>query len=373
MKVLHIFNEINFSGAEIMYANAADLFARKGIELFAISTGAAEGNFVHRFREAGIKVSHKPFRRRSLNPVYIFQYLKEIRSFIRDNDIDVVHIHRSNVFWYFSGCAWLTRRRSVMTLHNVFKAKRTTWLLHYLTRLTARKWFGLTFQSISRSVHDNERDYFRNPTVWINNWFDPDRFFPAADPCEKRAARERIGLPGNAFVVVAVGRCTEIKNHADIIKAVADCNEYPQLVFVHLGTGHLEPAEKQLAADLAIDDRVAFQGNRSDVRDHLIAADLHVMSSATEGAPIAALEAMACRLPNILYDNPGMRDLIQQEDNGLLVEPGYRALSAGIRRFLDDPALCETKGASALRYVRSAHGRESCVDEIIQLYKGGRN
>jgi glycosyltransferase involved in cell wall biosynthesis len=256
-----------------------------------------------------------------------------------------------------------------MTLHNVFKAKRTTWLLHYLTRFTARKWFGLTFQSISRSVRDNERDYFKNPTVWINNWFDPDRFFPATGPAEKIIARRGIGIPDDAFVVMVVGRCTEIKNHADIIRAVALLKENRQLVLLHLGSGHLEPAEKQLASDLAIGSRVAFLGNRNNVRDYLIAADLHVMSSATEGAPIAALEAMACRLPNILYDNPGMRDLIRNGDNGLLVAPDYRALSAAIHRFLDDPALCEQKGGAALDYVRSAHGRETCIEKIVQLYK----
>ncbi|HEY4111799.1 glycosyltransferase family 4 protein [Puia sp.] len=369
MRVLHIFNEINFSGAEIMYANAAGLFQQKGVELFALSTGANEGNFVHRFREAGIRVAHKPFRRRSLNPFYIWQYGRDICTFIRENRIDVIHIHRSNVFWYFSGFGRLTRRRSVMTLHNVFKAKKTTWLLHYLSRLTARKWFGLTFQSISRSVHDNERDYFKNPTVWINNWFDPERFFPATGPAEKLAARRQIGVAGDAFVVIAVGRCTEIKNHADIIKAVAEVKEVPPLVLVHLGSGHLESAEKQLAADLGIDARVAFQGNRNDVREHLIAADLHVMSSSTEGAPIAALEAMACRLPNILYDNPGMRDLIRNEDTGLLIKPGYRELAESIRRFVKDPGLCAEKGAGALAYVRSEHGRENCVNQIIQLYK----
>ena len=169
MRVLHIFNEINFSGAEIMYANAAPLFQQKGFELYAISTGDNFGNFTDQFKKAQIKIYHRPFKVKSLNPLYLWSYFKGIIEFIRTNQIDIIHIHRSNVFWYFSVCSYITGKKTIMTLHNVFKAGKITWIKHYLTRYTARKYFNLTFQSISKSVYKNELDYFKNPTRLVNN------------------------------------------------------------------------------------------------------------------------------------------------------------------------------------------------------------
>src|SRR5476651_582240 len=121
MKVLHIFNEIKFSGAEIMYANAASLFRAKGYELVAISTGETMGDFAGQFEAAGIPVFHHPLKKENNNPFYIFNYLRNTIQFIKNNGIDIIHIHRSNVFWYFSLCGYLTGKKNIMTLHSVFK------------------------------------------------------------------------------------------------------------------------------------------------------------------------------------------------------------------------------------------------------------
>ena len=221
MRVLHIFNEINFSGAEIMYADAAPVFQQHGFDLFAISTGSNFGNFTSQFEKAGIKIFHRPFNVKSLNPFYIYSYFKDFIAFITANDINVIHIHRSNVFWFFSGCGYITGKKTIMTLHNVFKAGKYTWLKHYLTRYTARKLFNLTFQSIGKSVYLNELNYFKNSTVLVNNWYNDVKFFPATNSTEKSVLRKQYKISESAFVIISIGRCTEIKNHTDILKALA--------------------------------------------------------------------------------------------------------------------------------------------------------
>ena len=73
MKVAHIFNEINFSGAETMYASAAHLFQKENINLIAISTGKNKGNYVDIFEEKGFELFHKP----------ITHFIKNIPLFIK--------------------------------------------------------------------------------------------------------------------------------------------------------------------------------------------------------------------------------------------------------------------------------------------------
>ena len=72
MKVAHVFNEINFSGAETMYANAAHLFQKENIDLIAISTGKNKGNYADIFEDKGFELYHKP----------ITQFFKNIPFFI---------------------------------------------------------------------------------------------------------------------------------------------------------------------------------------------------------------------------------------------------------------------------------------------------
>ncbi|HFU75310.1 MAG TPA: glycosyltransferase family 1 protein, partial [Arcobacter sp.] len=56
MKVIHILNELKYSGAEIMYVDAASLFQYKGCQLAVVSTAKNVGEFAPKFQEAGYEV-----------------------------------------------------------------------------------------------------------------------------------------------------------------------------------------------------------------------------------------------------------------------------------------------------------------------------
>ena len=78
MKVLHLFNEINFSGAEKMYASAAYAFQKRGCEILAFSTGKNIGTYVVDFEKNGICVYHYPicnsFKWRAKSFLYYFKF-----------------------------------------------------------------------------------------------------------------------------------------------------------------------------------------------------------------------------------------------------------------------------------------------------------
>ena len=61
MKILHILYELKFSGAEIMYANAAPIFQNLGCELSVVNTAPQLGEFASHVQETGYKVYHWPY------------------------------------------------------------------------------------------------------------------------------------------------------------------------------------------------------------------------------------------------------------------------------------------------------------------------
>lgn len=60
MKILHVLYELKFSGAEIMYVDAADEFRSLGCELYVINSAERLGKYADMFKDAGYKVYHLP-------------------------------------------------------------------------------------------------------------------------------------------------------------------------------------------------------------------------------------------------------------------------------------------------------------------------
>ena len=93
MKVLHVFNELKYSGAEIMYVGASNLFLKNKFDLTAISTGDNVGVYSNKFESAGYEVCHK-----ALPPTKHFlgriRYIIWLIKFLRVKQFDLVHILR---------------------------------------------------------------------------------------------------------------------------------------------------------------------------------------------------------------------------------------------------------------------------------------
>ncbi|WP_050855601.1 glycosyltransferase family 4 protein [Gillisia limnaea] len=141
------------------------------------------------------------------------------------------------------------------------------------------------------------------------------------------------------------------------------------MFFLHIGSGSLEKVEKELAKSLGIEEKIYFLGVQKEIRDFLIASDLFVMTSKYEGLGIAAVEAMACKLPIILYDVSGLRDLISNDDNGYLIEPDFKALSDKIIESSNNFEKMKIKGENGLKFCLKNYSMNENVNKIINLYK----
>ena len=368
MRVLHIFNEIKFSGGEIMYSCASSIFQKEGFQLYALSTGPEIGEYCQNFRDNSITVIHKPV---PTSILYFFSWLSYfyfMYNLIKTDSIDIIHIHRADVFFFFSICAFFTKKKCIYTVHNVFKHRRMTWLKGYGERLIARKFFNLTFQAIGESVYLNELNYYRNPSIKINNWYDPLKFYPVTSEFEKSEIRRKLDIPKKAFVIISVGGCSQIKNHFDIIKALKNVASERKILYLHLGSGNTECSERDMVQTLNLSNFVRFVGNKQNVRDYLIASDIFVMTSHFEGLGNAAIEAMACGIPTILYDVPGLRDLIKIENSGYLIEKKVETLADKIVLLYENDSLVKEIGKNSFKFVEENFSMDKSTGEIVKFY-----
>jgi glycosyltransferase involved in cell wall biosynthesis len=146
---------------------------------------------------------------------------------------------------------------------------------------------------------------------FIANGVDVGRFAPA-DPAQKRALRESLGIPRDAIVLGAMSRLSPQKDPLTLYRAFASASgSRPDLHLLHVGAGELGPDVDRLVAELGIGGRVTRLGYLSDPTGFYRAIDGFILTSTYEGLSLASLEAMASDLPLVLSRAPGNVDLLE--------------------------------------------------------------
>lgn len=178
---------------------------------------------------------------------------------------------------------------------------------------------------------------------------------------DRADARRRLGIPGDARVVVWHGRVEMHRKGLDVlVDAWAQiCAAHPtedvRLLMVGDGADR-EALHRRLDAEAIRGVRWldSYLLDRSELRPYLDAADVYVLPSRHEGLPVAPLEAMACRLPVVAADAPGVVDTLPagEADGGVVVPRGDPvALAAALEGLLDDPVRSCALGTRGRRRV----------------------
>jgi glycosyltransferase involved in cell wall biosynthesis len=184
----------------------------------------------------------------------------------------------------------------------------------------------------------------------------------AVGPAPPPADRAELASPGTRLVL-AVGRLVDQKNHALAIRAIA---EVPDATLAIVGDGPLRPELERLAAEL--DAPVIFTGVRKDTRALMGAADAVVLPSRWEGLPLTALEALASGTPLVATNVRGLRELVVDGRDALLVPEEPEALAGALRRILEDRELA-ARLAEAGRRVEGAGSDRELVVRFLALYE----
>lgn len=367
MKILHVLNELKFSGAEIMYTSASQIFQDLGCDLTVLETSYTYGEYAPHFKEVGYKVIHKPYPKKIRQRI---QYYREIIELFNDEKYDVIHIHRSNMKFGMSFCAYKAGIKSIYTIHNVFKSHWYSYFLHLLQRLIMQYIFKCTFQAISDTVYMHERKYYHNKyVVPIFNWYNTNCFYPSSTD-EKQIIRNKLGLPQNNLLIISIGGCSPIKRHHEIIKALPlIIKNIPNTTYIHLGSGISLDEEKELAKKLHVDKYIKFYGNQSNVREYLIASDIYIMCSTHEGISITTIEAMACKIPAILYNVPGLRDFNKEKECAILIPESPTIMAETIISLYKNNIKQHILTENAYNFINSNFDMKTNVNKIFKLYK----
>jgi 1,2-diacylglycerol 3-alpha-glucosyltransferase len=183
-------------------------------------------------------------------------------------------------------------------------------------------------------------------------------------------SRPDAGWPAESLVVAALGRLAREKNLDLLVDAFAvAASREPKLRLLVVGGGPLEASLRKRVERAGVAARVQFAGKQPhDVALGMLAgADLFAFASQTETQGLVLAEALACGLPVVTLDGPGVADSVRHEIDGLVVHDAA-ALSGGLGALAEDAGR-RRKMAAAAREGAERFAAERRIGEMEELYR----
>jgi glycosyltransferase involved in cell wall biosynthesis len=165
--------------------------------------------------------------------------------------------------------------------------------------------------------------------------------YPILTPGIAERSREPVEhpwfAPGHPGVILNVGRLSEQKDQATLIRAFAAVRRQRNVRLMILGEGHLRAPLEGLVRELRLVDDVAMPGHASNVFAYMSRCALFVLSSRYEAMPMVIVEALASGAAVVATDCPhGPREILRDGQYGGLAPPGdVEALSRAMLDALD--------------------------------------
>lgn len=375
-RVLHVL-EATEGGTRTHLRDLVLRLRREGWDVDVAASTLRDPGFaddLERFRDAGIGTYLVPMVRNP-HPRADWRACRNLRGLIRSLRPDLVHTHSSKAGFLGRLAA---RCEGVPSLYtpNAFRfqapdaGRFERWLVIRLERLAARWGDGII------CVSDGERQAALEARIDV-----PERLHVVYNgidlgPLDAAAARgdgrEAMAVADEVWpIVLTIGRRVPQKGDRYLLDAwPALVAVYPAAKLVIVGDGPLLGDLREQARRLGVAASVTFLPRQDHVGRLYAAADVYVLPSLYEGCPYTLLEAMALGKPCLATAVAGSRDVLEDEQTGLLVRPADpSALVAGLLRLLSDHELRVKLGEQARTVARRDYTADRMADATAAIYR----
>ena len=197
--------------------------------------------------------------------------------------------------------------------------------------------------SVSQSLKDDTMKLFniKNEIVVIPNFIELDKnIIHDGAPCQ----RSVMARP-NERILTHISNFRKVKRISDVIKIFYNIQKEIPSKLMMVGDGPEKEKAEYLCQELGIEDKVIFFGNSNEIDKILCLTDLFLLPSETESFGLAALEAMACKVPVISSNSGGLPEVNFDGVSGYLSDVGNVEEMAqnALKIFKDDATLQKFK------------------------------
>ena len=217
--------------------------------------------------------------------------------------------------------------------------------------------------SVSQSLKDNTLKLFniKNEIEVIPNFIEITKNKIQSDiPCQRSVMAEP-----NERIITHISNFRKVKRIPDVIKIFYNIQKQIPAKLMMVGDGPEKEKAELLCKELGIEDKVIFFGNSNEIDKILCLTDLFLLPSETESFGLAALEAMACRVPVISSNSGGLSEVNFEGVSGYLSDVGnIEEMAENALKILKDDVKLEEFKDNAL-----AVAKQFDIKNILPLYE----
>jgi glycosyltransferase involved in cell wall biosynthesis len=380
LRIVHLIARLNVGGAALHVIELAAEQRRRGHDVVVAAGRLAEGEdpMDYRAHELGVPVLRVPWLRRELSLVHDLRAIAAVRRLLVLRQPDILHTHTAKAggTGRVAALAAGNRARSavVHTYHGHVLSGYFGPVHERAFRLVERALAHRTSAliAVSEAVRDDLVGFGVAPAARFD--VIPYGFDLASrvrtDAGARKLRRDEIGARGDTFVVGWAGRFAPIKRPLDLIRVTGELNDRGvDAVLVAIGDGPERSAAEELAGRLGIADRCRFLGYRRKMNEWYAAFDAFLLTSANEGAPVVAIEALAAGVPVVATRAGGTGTVVADGRSGYLTAIGdIPALADALARLATDAELRAGLGSYGAKDATERYAISRMVDEVDAVY-----
>lgn len=283
--------------------------------------------------------------------------VKTIKNIIKNEEITVVHSHHRMAALY-SKILVSNKIPRIINIHNTFSDKKLLTKFSY----SGAKLIAVGEQ-VSKNIQ-NEYKIHKEKITIINN---SSREFKG----ERNIVEELKKSKEEGYILIGnIGRLSKQKGMEYFIKAAAMMiKRYSKVRFYIIGDGEDYTKLRNLADKILPKDALVFMGYREDIQNIMSQLDFIVLSSLWEGLPLTPIEAFSVGRTIIATNVDGTSEIVNNEVNGLLVEPkNENELCKAMLKLCKDKELLKILEKGAVNTYKNKFSFEKLTNKYLDFY-----
>ena len=317
------------------------------------------------------KVFDVPFDRSPLSLKNIKAF-KEVKRIIDEGNYSFIHTNTPAAGVYTRLAAIKSRKKGTCVIYTAhgfhfYKgAPKKNWLLYYpIEKLCAR----LTDKLITICEEDYKlaKNKFKTNVYHIHGVGANSEKYYVFDDKQKKSVRKELGISDDTKVIVNVGELLPNKNQRTAILAMKDVvKKYPTAKLFIAGNGPELDNLTNLVKESKLEKNVEFLGYTLDLDKYFNVSECLVACSIREGLGLNVIEAMMCGNPIVASINRGHNELVNDGENGYLVEAtNSKMFAKKIIKVLDEPKCYKYNSLNKAR----VYADKNVYEELKKIYK----
>ncbi|MDR5674211.1 glycosyltransferase family 4 protein [Halalkaliarchaeum sp. AArc-GB] len=322
-------------------------------------------HLVNELQQKGVDTKQFPLIKH-YNPLTAIGAVFTVARYIQKHEFDIIHTHSTEAGIIGRTAAQLAGAPNVVhTIHGVPFTEDRNDILNWFVKQCERVAAPWTDEMIS--IADVISEEYLSNNIGRAEQYRTIKY--GIELNEFHDASPTDDLPGSGVRILMVSRLVEGKGFDVLLDAVErlDANDLSVLI---AGDGPLRDYLMTEIRSRGLDQTVFLLGYREDIPEVMSGCDLLVLPSFREGTPLVIIEAMATGLPVLATNIAGIPEIVDQEETGILIEPGdVDRLADELERFVRSPRLRKQFGRAGRQ--RTEHFlTDRMVSDYSEVYHG---